>query len=134
MTVSEADEAIEALRPVAEARRALRLLLVHGSRARGEAHEGSDWDLAYLADPDLDAGELHAAASEALGTSAVDLVDLARASALLRFEAARSARCVHEREPGAHEAFVLEATLFWCDVEPVLRRAYAEVLASLPER
>lgn len=110
----------------------LRLLVLHGSRSRQRAHAASDWDFGYLADDQLDPGELHAAVTTALGTDAVDLVDLARASALLRFEAARHGRCVYEAEPGAHEAFVLEATLFWCDAEAVIRRAQQGVLAELP--
>lgn len=112
----------------------LRLLVLHGSRSRGGAHERSDWDLGYLAGPELDAAALQSAASRALGTDAVDVVDLARASALLRFHAARDGRCLYEAAPGVHEAFVLAATLFWCDAEPVIRRAQAVVLADLPDR
>lgn len=73
-----------------------------------------------------DPAGLHAVIAGALGT---DDVDVPRASALLRFEAARHGRCVHEGAAGAHEAFVLDAMLFWCDAEAVIRRAHAAVPA-----
>jgi predicted nucleotidyltransferase len=120
-----------ALRQAAARHPALRLLLVHGSRARGDEHAGSDWDLGYLADGPLDVGRLHADLAQVLGTDAVDLVDLARASALLRFEAARHGRVVVADPQDVHQRFVLEATLFWCDAGPVIERAHAAVLASL---
>ena len=110
----------------------LRLLLLHGSRATGTAHEHSDWDLGYLADEGLDVLALLAELSRELRTDDVDLVDLRRASALLRYEAGRDGRAVYEREPGHHAAFVLDATHFWCDAGPVIRRAQAAVLDGLP--
>lgn len=120
-----------ALARVAAAHDGLRVLVAHGSRSRGQAHAWSDWDLGYLADGPFDPVALHVDVSRVLGTDAVDLVDLARASALLRLRAAQHGRCLYEAVPGAHEAFVLAATLFWCDVEPVIRRAQAAVLADL---
>jgi predicted nucleotidyltransferase len=121
---------LPALREVAAQHPALRLLLLYGSRARGEAHAASDWDLGYLAADGLDVGLLHADLVQALGTDDVDLVDLARASALLRFEAARHGRVV-VADPQEHGRFVLAATHFWCDAGPVIERAHAAVLASL---
>jgi predicted nucleotidyltransferase len=122
---------LAALRDVAARHPALRLLLVHGSRARGDAHATSDWDLGYLADDALDVGLLHGELAQVLGTDAVDLVDLDRASALLRVEAARHGRVVVAHPPEVHQRFVLTATLFWCDAGPVIERAQAAVLASL---
>lgn len=110
----------------------LRLLVLHGSRTRGSEHAGSDWDFAYAGDERLDPAALHVALTLALGSDAVDLADLDRASALLRFEAARLGRCIFEGSPGAFDEFVLAATLFWCDAGPVIRRAHDAVLAELP--
>ncbi len=109
----------------------LRLLVLHGSRASGTHHEASDWDLGYLATAPLDPGELHLQVTDALGTEAVDLVDLDRASALLRFRAARDGRPIVARPPGAWTRFVLDATHFWCDAGPVIERAHDELLAEL---
>ena len=43
------DEALSALRQVAARQSGLQLLVLFGSRARGEATARSDWDLGYLA-------------------------------------------------------------------------------------
>ena len=109
----------------------LRLLVLHGSRATGTHHEGSDWDLGYLADGPIDVETLHARLTTVLGTDAVDLVDLNRASAVLRFRAARDGRPFLARPPEAWEEFVLTATRFWCDAGSVLARAHDRVLAEL---
>ena len=127
------DEALAALGSAAARHPDLRLLIVHGSRSQHLEPEGSDWDLGYLADGPLVTAELTAAMTEVLGTDDVDVTNLARASALLRFRAARDGRCAYERDPGTFEDFVLEATLFWCDAEPVIRRAHAALLERLPD-
>jgi hypothetical protein len=62
----------------------------------------------------------------------VDLVDLTRASGLLRFRAARDGDTLFESRPGAADDFRLQAARFWCDAEPTLRRAYEGLLAELP--
>lgn len=109
----------------------LRALVLHGSRARNQAAPHSDWDFGYLADDNTDVAMLHTRITEILGTDAVDLVDLSTASALLRFRAARDGVALFELEPGSFLEFRETATRFWCDVEPVLRKAYADVLAAL---
>jgi predicted nucleotidyltransferase len=78
----------------------LRLLLLFGSRARGDAQEGSDWDLGYLAREGFDPDTLLLDLVNALGTDRIDLVDLARAGAQVRFRAAGDGRALYEREPG----------------------------------
>lgn len=108
----------------------LRLLLLFGSRARGDAHPLSDWDLGFLAGPDFDVATLQGRLVEALGTERIDLVDLASAGALLRFRAARDGMPLYE-QPGAFEAFWLESVHFWCEAGPVLRDAYGDLLQEL---
>lgn len=112
----------------------LRLLVLHGSRSRGDEHAHSDWDFGYQGDERLDPAALHVALTETLGTDEVDLVDLDRASALLRFEVARRGHCLYDHPRGAFEAFVLATALFWCDAEAVILRAYEAVLLELPSR
>jgi predicted nucleotidyltransferase len=121
----------ERLRELATRRPGLSLLVLHGSRARGDAHERSDWDFAYQADRDFDPDELLAALVEHLGVDRIDLVDLDRAGALLRFRAARDGVLVFERAPGRYERFLLAAIDTWCDLAPVLEPAYTRTLASL---
>ncbi len=109
----------------------MRLLVLHGSRARGDAGTHSDWDFAYLACEETDIAALLTKLTMAVGTDAVDLVDLAGASALLRFRAARDGVVLFERPAGVFLDFQLDAVQFWCDAGPVIRAAQTDVLAAL---
>lgn len=109
----------------------LRLLLLFGSRARGDAQERSDWDLGYLADNGFDPDSLALDLVTALGTDRIDLVDLGRAGAQIRFRAAGDGRVLYEADAGVFSKFWLEAVGFWCDVAPLLRDGYGQVLARL---
>ena len=108
----------------------LRLLVLHGSRATGRAHARSDWDFAFLADPGFDADGLQAQLVECLGAEQIDMADLGRAGALLRHRVASSGTLVHERTPGAFQAFQVDAAQVWCDMAPVLEPAYERVLGA----
>jgi len=110
---------------------ALRLAVLHGSRARADAAEGSDWDIGVLADDSPDLPALSATLTEILGTDEVDVVDLSRTSALLRYRAARDGIPLLERSPAEFQRFQLEAVQFWCDTESVIRSAHDDVLAAL---
>ena len=126
------EHAVEALHQVAAAHGTLRLLLLYGSRARGDAHHASDWDVGYLADSEIDhLGLLHEITS-ALRTDAVDLTDLERASGLLRFRAASEGTVAFEGSPGVHDAFALAAALHWYDVQPIVQQAHDDVLTRMP--
>lgn len=109
----------------------LRLLLLFGSRARGDARELSDWDLGYLADEGFDPDALALDVVTALGSDRIDLVDLARAGAQVRFRASGDGRVLYEAEPGLFGRLWCEAVDFWCDVEPLLRDGYGQALARL---
>jgi hypothetical protein len=109
----------------------LRLLLLHGSRARGDERADSDWDFAYLGDEGLDELGLRSFLARAVRSESIDVVDLSRASGLLRFRAARDGLLLHERQAGVYEDFVLASARFWFDVEPVLKGAYKSVLEGL---
>ena len=121
----------EALARSAAAMPGLELLLLFGSRSRGDAQPGSDWDLGYLAADPFDLTRLLGAVVEIVSSDRVDLVDLRRASGLLRYRAARDGLPVYEARPRLAEQFCFEAVQFWCDAAPVLRRGYDEVLAEL---
>ena len=109
----------------------LRLLVLFGSRARGDDRDASDWDLGYLAGPGFDPDALLLALVTALDTERIDLVDLSRAGAVLRYRAARDGRPLIAVERGSFERFSIEAVTFWCDIAPVLEAGYTDVLAAL---
>lgn len=109
----------------------LRLLVLFGSRARGDAADLADWDLGYLADGDFDPDRLLADVGRQVGSDRVDLVDLARAGGQLRYRAARDGRLLYEAGPGEFARFWTDAVTFWCDAAPVLGPAYADVLDRL---
>src|SRR5476649_687437 len=106
--------------------------LLHGSRARNEAHAHSDWDFAYEADPAFDADALLAAFADALHADRIDLVDLDRAGALVRHRVARDRVVLFERTPGRFDRFWLNAVDTWCDLAPILEPLYARVMETLP--
>lgn len=132
MSAAQTKMDLSALHSQAAGARGLRLLVLHGSRARGDYRTDSDWDFGFVADSTFDPDAFLARLSETLGTP-VDLADLSRGSALLRFKVAAEGVVVFEAEADDFEQFRLEAVQTWCDMEPVLTRAYDAALARLAE-
>lgn len=122
---------IRDLHSVAARQRGLTLLVLFGSRARGDAAAHADWDFGFLSDSSVDPLTIMAALAEAVGSERLDLVDLARTSGLLRYRAARDGVLVYEARPGIFDRFRFEAARFWYDAEPVLRPAYDAILDRL---
>ncbi len=102
-----------------------------GSHARGDHHAGSDWDFGYSADPDVDVGALHAFLSKLLKVDDIDVVDLNRASGVLRYQVAAQGIVLFERAPDTFTDYVLEVLRFWLHVEPIIRKSQQEQLRSL---
>lgn len=124
-------DALNAIGKVAARYQGLRLLVLFGSRARGEATARSDWDLGYRGDASLDREGLLADVVAAAGTEAIDLVDLDRASGLVRFRAARDAIIVFEATDGTFAQFWFDAVSYWCDMGPIIRAGYDDLLTEL---
>lgn len=99
----------------------VRLAVLFGSAARGDAAPGSDLDVGVL----FDTGRENAAALEvALARTTrrrVDLVRLDVAPPLLRFEIARDGRLLLERTPHAWTDFRARAMTDWWDWAPTAR-------------
>ena len=127
----ELTAALSTMRTVASGHGGLQLLVLHGSRARGDAREDSDWDFAYLALPGFDVSLLYADLAVALLTDRVDLADLSAAGGLIRYRVARDGIVVLESEAGIFYRFWFAAVSFWCDAESVLRAGYKTVLDGL---
>ena len=108
----------------------LRLLVLFGSRARGDHQPSSDWDFGYVASSEFDPDRLLAALVDTLNSDRIDLVDLSRAGAALRYRAAGDGEVVIEGD-GEFGRFWFEAVSFWCDMGPLIRRGYDAVLAEL---
>jgi predicted nucleotidyltransferase len=109
----------------------LDLLLLYGSRARGDSRAQSDWDFGYVGGPQLDAAGLLAGIVEVIRDDRVDLVNLATAGALLRYRSARDGVVLYESRPRLGEQFRLDAADFWCDAQPVLQRGYQAALERI---
>ena len=122
---------LDALAAGTRGRPGLDLLVLFGSRARGAARPGADWDFGYLAAPETDVPALLAALVDVLRDDRVDLVDLGRAGGLLRYRAACDGRLVHEASAGRFDGYRLEAARFWCENAPIFEAGYDEVLKSL---
>jgi predicted nucleotidyltransferase len=107
MSVESLGDLVVALRLDAQAIPGLRLLVLHGSRARAEAQPGSDWDFAYQSNAAFDPDALLASLADRLNADRIDLVDLDRAGALLRYRVARDGVTIFERTSGDFERFWL---------------------------
>ncbi len=127
------NQELGALKAIAARTAGLELLVLFGSRGRGDDQGGSDWDFAYLGTQSLEIGRLHAELTTRLGTDRIDLVDLARAGGLLRFRAARDGVPIYESTDGVFQTFWLKAVQFWCDARHVLDASYETVLANLDQ-
>jgi len=129
--MSETVPGLKAAEEIGRLTPGLEVLVLFGSRGRGDSSSQSDWDFGYLAHSDMDAVALLGALVTALGSDRVDLVDLRRAGGLLRYRAARDGQLVFEATAGLADRFRLEAADFWCDAGPVLLRGYDRLLAEL---
>ncbi|MEW5983142.1 MAG: nucleotidyltransferase domain-containing protein [Acidobacteriota bacterium] len=128
-TLSAADRT--AIREAAAEAPGLRLLVLHGSRARADARLDSDWDFAYLADTTFDPDALLAYLASRLRADRIDLADLRTASGQLRYRVARDGVTLYARPAGEWERFWMDAVSFWCDAAPVLGAAYDGALSEL---
>lgn len=95
------------LRPLLDRVPDVQAVYVFGSHVQGGARPDSDLDLGLLAARPLDPVrrfEVQEALAAALGTD-VDLVDLRAASTVMRAEVLRTARVVHDADPGGRAAW-----------------------------
>ena len=95
----------------------LRLLVLFGSAAKGQAGAKSDLDLAVLCEGPADLDALYLALAPRLRTDRLDLVDLRRAGPILAFEVARSGRPLFQKSPGLFRQFQSLASRRYADTK-----------------
>ena len=95
----------------------LNMLVLFGSRARGDTHAKSDWDFAALYDREIRHRRIEENAwrwfevpqllSETFGINAemIDIVDLNKCSSLMAHLVARDGILLYEKEPGKIDNF-----------------------------
>ena len=101
---------------------AVRLAVLFGSTARGEARPRSDVDLGVLLDPDTPASrrEVESELWRAVERE-VDMIFLADAPPLLRFEISRDGVLLFEKEDGLWTSVKARAMVDWWDWAPYAR-------------
>ncbi len=95
----------------------LKMLILFGSRARGDTHAKSDWDFAALYDRKIrdefckDSGfgwfEVPGIIEEvfSINSDNINIVELSRASPLIAHFVARDGKLLYEKEPGEFDRF-----------------------------
>ena len=124
----------------------LKLLVLFGSRAKGDAYERSDWDFAFLCDEeqrkvaiaDEPYGflEVHSALEHyfEIGGEYMDVVDLTRCSQLIAHHVARDGQLLYEQEIGIFEHFCKQALMNELELKALQRELRAKVEISLRRR
>jgi predicted nucleotidyltransferase len=113
----------------------LRLAVLFGSTARGEALPRSDVDLGLSVDPDTLAVRHHVEAElERAAGKPLHAVHLGEAPPLLRFEISRDGILLLEREDGLWTDFKARAMVDWWDWAPSERIITAAAVRRLREK
>jgi predicted nucleotidyltransferase len=113
----------------------VRLAVLFGSTARGQARKDSDVDLGLLLKPVSRSERLHVEAELARAAGReVDFIRLDEAPPLLRFEITREGVVLLEREEGLWASFKAKAMVDWWDWAPYARRIEGAAIRRLRER
>ena len=121
----------------------LKMLVLFGSRGRGEAHENSDWDFAILYDEELAKEQLKGwnwlkiydilADAFEISSDAIDVVNLNQCSPLIAHYVARDGQLIYEQETGLFEQFKRENLMSQEELKSlrqVMRREIEEFLQN----
>lgn len=124
MKMLSIEEIVERLEPLF-GEECLQLIVLFGSHAAGRPHKRSDIDIAFLFDAPIDVLSLTNRVIQLVHTDNVDVIDLRRASPLLKFSAVKSGRLIYERSPGIFNDFISLAFRMYVDTKK-LRSAQEE--------
>ena len=117
------EEIKERMKPLFEDE-GLKLVLLFGSAASGRTYKQSDIDLAFLYDKSVDIFLLTNRIISILRSDTIDVVDLKRASPLLKFAIARDCVLLYENGEGVFNEFYSLAFRMYVDAKK-LRDAHA---------
>lgn len=120
----------------------LRLLVLFGSRARGEDDPSSDWDFAFLSESDrpperkafwFPGLDLLDTLSKLLHISdeTIDLVDLSHCSDILAHFVARDGQVIYEKTPGEFAHFQQQALKSKAELKQFRQTQRENVLQTL---
>ena len=93
----------------------LQIVLVFGSVASGKTHPHSDIDLGFLYKDTVDPVRLTSSVMRYLQIGNVDVVDLRRASPLLKYAAVKNGTILYEKEHGMFAQFYSLALRMYMD-------------------
>ncbi|PNW54204.1 UNVERIFIED_CONTAM: hypothetical protein BEN50_09360 [Euhalothece sp. KZN 001] len=121
----------------------LTMLILFGSRGRGEPHENSDWDFAVLYNEELAKEQLKGwdwlkiydilADAFEISSDAIDVVNLNQCSPLIAHYVARDGQLIYEQETGLFEQFKRENLMNQEELKflrQVMRREIEEFLQN----
>ncbi|MCU0551402.1 MAG: DUF433 domain-containing protein [Leptolyngbya sp. Prado105] len=122
----------------------IRLLILFGSRARGNATQKSDWDFAFLCDEEQrkhyekggwDTVRIWGILQTIyrLGDDQIDVVDLEKTSEFLVHSIARDGQIIYEYEPGAFERFKQQKLLSPDQIKQKRKQLRSEIDRKLRE-
>jgi uncharacterized protein (DUF433 family) len=122
----------------------LTLLVLFGSRARGDHNVKSDWDFAFLCDEQLrkqhetdgwSAYRIWGVLQKAynLGDDQIDVVEMKECSHLLAHSIARDGQIVYERHQGDFAAFQQEKLMNSAQLKAIRQQQREELQAMLKE-
>lgn len=103
---------------IAEQQSTLKLLILFGSRARGDHNSSSDWDIAFLSASDSENPSYWFPGADLLQTLSecgqipcdrIDLIDMSTCSEMLAHFVAQEGQLIYERKPGEFERFRQQA-------------------------
>jgi predicted nucleotidyltransferase len=114
-------------------KKGLQLVLLFGSMAKGSVHRKSDIDLGFLFDEPVDVVSLTNEVTKLLHSDRVDVVDLRRASPLLKFSAAQKGKILYERAEGVFNEFLSLSFRMYVDTKK-LRDAQGEIIRDFLEK
>jgi predicted nucleotidyltransferase len=122
----------------------LKLMILFGSRARGDQDESSDWDIAVLYDEeqrkeyekggwDWLRGWSILQQELGLPDDGIDVVDLGQCSNILAHAIARDGKLLYEREPGEFEQFKQRALMSQAELKAFRQEKRTEVQLALQD-